>query len=250
MNSALIDHALLDTWAYTGIQLALDLAIPIAQFIMEDIPRNPMPSGFCFSYSPIDNYCVHNANVLGASLLLRLGDITGQQRFTQTAYDSLAYTLSCQRADGSWVYSERKGSHWVDSFHTGFVLQGILTFVQVGKDEASRHALLKGARFYCENFFLPDGPPKYYPHSIFPIDIHCPAQALALLPLVGKEYHPLALTVARWMIGRLRDPEGFFFFRKHRFFSNRIPYMRWEQAWAFHGLTTLYLHCFDVGAGS
>jgi N-acetylglucosaminyldiphosphoundecaprenol N-acetyl-beta-D-mannosaminyltransferase len=34
---------------------------------------------------------------------------------------------------------------------------------------------------------------------------------------------------------------GFFYFRKGRFFTNRIPYMRWSQAWVFHALTEYLL---------
>jgi hypothetical protein len=35
--------------------------------------------------------------------------------------------------------------------------------------------------------------------------------------------------------------KGFFYFRKGRFLMNRIPYMRWSQAWAFHALTEFLL---------
>ena len=33
----------------------------------------------------------------------------------------------------------------------------------------------------------------------------------------------------------------YFYFRKGRFLTNRIPYMRWSQAWAFHALTEYVL---------
>jgi hypothetical protein len=39
------------------------------------------------------------------------------------------------------------------------------------------------------------------------------------------------------MLKNLYSSQGFFYFRKGRFLTNRIPYMRWSQAWAFHALT-------------
>jgi len=47
------------------------------------------------------------------------------------------------------------------------------------------------------------------------------------------------------MIVNMQAPEGFFYFQKHRWYTNRIPYMRWGQAWAFHALTEYLLHHDD-----
>jgi len=40
----------------------------------------------------------------------------------------------------------------------------------------------------------------------------------------------------------MRSPQGYFYSRRTRYFTNRIPYMRWAQAWVFHALTQ-YLLC-------
>jgi hypothetical protein len=37
----------------------------------------------------------------------------------------------------------------------------------------------------------------------------------------------------------MRSPEGYFFYRLGRLGPNRIPYVRWGQAWAYHGLARL-----------
>jgi hypothetical protein len=42
-----------------------------------------------------------------------------------------------------------------------------------------------------------------------------------------------------WFLSRMRAPEGWFYFRLGCFGPNRIPYMRWGQAWAYHGLARL-----------
>jgi len=73
------------------------------------------------------------------------------------------------------------------------------------------------------------------------LDIHCPTQALVTLcDLWDVEPAPRLLDrMTRWMLDRMRAPEGYFYFRRGRFGPNRIPYMRWGQAWAYHGLARL-----------
>jgi len=41
-----------------------------------------------------------------------------------------------------------------------------------------------------------------------------------------------------FLLDKMWDERGFFYFRKGRFMTNKIPYMRWSQAWGFHALTT------------
>ena len=48
---------------------------------------------------------------------------------------------------------------------------------------------------------------------------------------------------ARGMLREMRNSRtGAFYFRKGRRITNRIPYMRWSQAWAFNALTSYRLH--------
>src|SRR6185503_10951900 len=115
-------HALLDVWETLHDQRALDLAAPIAQFFLRDLNRTPDGEAFCFSYTPVDKYAVHNANLLGASLLIRLYNVTRDCVLREAAMAALSYSMKYQREDGSWFYSERSGSRWIDSFHTGFNL--------------------------------------------------------------------------------------------------------------------------------
>jgi len=39
-------------------------------------------------------------------------------------------------------------------------------------------------------------------------------------------------------IENMQDETGYFYYRKGPFLINKIPYMRWSQAWAFHALTS------------
>ena len=242
LNSSFIGHALIDAYEHTGIKEVLELAIPIKDFILNDLNRYGENGTICFSYSPLDHYFVHNANLLGASLLIRLHAHTGEDAVREAALAALTYSMRHQRDDGSWYYAEKEGAHWVDSFHTGFNLQAVKVFLDLGSGEEWRLCFERGVDFYAHQFFLEDGTPRYYHDRTYPIDIHAPAQAVVFFSRMGPAYAELTRRILEWMIAHMQDPAGFFYFQKHRWYTNRIPYMRWGQAWAFHALTDYYLY--------
>jgi hypothetical protein len=243
VNTSFIGHALLDAYRLSGNERALDMALSTADFILNDLNRKTDGSSLCFSYSPLDQAYVHNANLLGGSLLIRLYQHTGESAMKEAATASLDYTMGCQRADGSWPYAETDYQSWIDSFHTGFNLQSILYFLQAGFGDPYREAFERGVRFYEERFFLDDGTPKYYADRLFPVDVHAAAQAVVVFSRLGGNRARLARKLAGWMIDHLQDPRGYFYFQRHRRWTNRIVYMRWAQAWAFHALTDYLYDC-------
>ncbi|MHB8861483.1 MAG: beta-L-arabinofuranosidase domain-containing protein, partial [Pirellulaceae bacterium] len=187
VNSSFIGHALLDTFQYTGNQAALDLALPIADFLLKDLKRKREDDTFCFSYTPIDDNYVHNANMLGASILVRLYQHTRERRLLDAAHSSLAYSMNHQHADGSWFYAQPKMQNWIDSFHTGFNLQALRYFLQAGEATEYHDAYDRGVEYYAERFFLSDGTPKYYHDRTYPLDIHAPTQAIAFFAGEGQK---------------------------------------------------------------
>jgi len=247
VNSSFIGHALLDVYIYTGNQQALDMAVSIKDFLLKDLNRTVEGDTFCFSYSPVDHTAVHNANLLGASLLIRLHKYAKENGLKEAALASLAYSMKYQKEDGSWNYADTSFQQWIDSFHTGFNLQSILYFLEEGFAEEYRTRFEAGVRFYCENFFLDDGTPKYYHDRIYPIDIHSPAQGAVFFSKMGRPYAALAERIVQWMVNNLQDRDGYFYFQKKKHYINKIPYMRWAQAWAFHGLTEFVLMRNEVG---
>jgi hypothetical protein len=247
VNSSFIGHALLDAYTLLGNKDALHLAISIGDFIIKDLNRDRQGDAICFSYSPTDRNFVHNANLLGASLLIRLSHLTGVDELRNTALSSLRYTMERQRDDGSWFYAEPKMQNWIDSFHTGFNLQAIRYFLELGEAKQYENSYKRGVKFYAGNFFLSDGTPKYYHNRVYPIDIHAPAEAIVFFSSEGEQYCELTDRVLNWTLVNMYNPKGYFYFRKGRRFTNKIPYIRWGQAWMFHALTEYNIH---LGEGS
>ena len=240
VNSSFIGHALLDSYQYTAKERALEIALSIAKFILLDVNRKEDSRGICFSYSPLDRTFVHNANLLGASFLIRLYKYLPRDELKTAALAALTYSMSYQREDGSWYYAETDYQQWIDSFHTGFNLQSSLYFLEEGFGLEHKISFEKGVRFYADNFFLDDGSPKYYHNRTYPLDIHSAAQALVFFSII-EGYEGLKQKIAQWMLENMQDQKGFFYYQKNHFYMNKIPYMRWSQAWALHALTSLML---------
>lgn len=238
VNSSFTGHALLDTYAYTGIERALEMALSIKNFIIKDINRHIEGDTFCFSYTPIDTVFVHNSNLLGASFLIRLCRYDKKENLKDTALRSLDYTMKYQRDDGSWYYAETDYQKWIDSFHTGFILQSIKYFFEEGYGIGDWEASFdKGVQFYSQKFFLSDGTPKYYHNRTYPIDIHSSTQGIVFFSRMGLYYRQLTERILKWTVNNMQARNGYFYFQKRRYHNIKIPYIRWAQAWAFHALT-------------
>ncbi|MBQ9372445.1 MAG: hypothetical protein IJU03_09665 [Thermoguttaceae bacterium] len=240
VNVAFIAHALLDYFDAFQDSDALDLARSSAEFILNDLNRlDVADSEFCFSYTPLDENYVHNANLLGASLLLRLAVQYDRPELYATALAAYRYTLNRQREDGAWFYAERREQHWIDSFHTGFNLEAIRRALELGALEEYRDAYHNGVRFYAYRFFEENGRPNYYADRPYLVDVHAPMEALCFFAR-EKDYEALTLRVANWTLENMlnRAQDGFYF-RKSNFLTIKTRYMRWSQAWGFRAFAEL-----------
>jgi hypothetical protein len=92
-------------------------------------------------------------------------------------------------------------------------------------------------------FFTEKGISKYYNDSVYPVDIHAPAQLVITLAKLKKfeEYRVLLDNVLAWTIENMQAPGGYFYYRTNRYYKSKIPYMRWAQAWMFYALSEYLL---------
>ncbi|HEV7858614.1 MAG TPA: hypothetical protein VGO91_08290 [Pyrinomonadaceae bacterium] len=216
------------------------------EFILRDLHRAEETGAdeVCWSYSPLDRTRVFNASLLAAETLNAVGALTGEAELSEWAIKGARYVVRRQRADGSWAYGAEGFQSWSDNFHTAFVLTS-LSRIMAHSSEARAEfasALKRGYEFWRGTFFLADGWPRYYHDKLYPADAHSAgAGIVALLELRDLDQSALdwANRVAHWTIKNLSDPEGFFYYQRRRFYTVRIPYMRWSQAWMLYALSRL-----------
>jgi hypothetical protein len=204
--------------------------------------------GLCFSYTETDDSQVHNANLLGAALLSRLYALTGEKAYRDVSLRAARFSAGRQNVDGSWPYGELPWQRWIDNFHTGYNLCALRSISgNLGTEEYDSRLRL-GFEFYMGNFFREDGAPKYFHDRPYPIDIHNVAQSIiTLLTLkdLDRGSVNLALSVFNWAVSHMRDDAGQFYYQALPLYSNKIPYMRWSQAWMLLALSTLLEHYND-----
>jgi polysaccharide biosynthesis protein VpsJ len=241
---SLIGQAFVDAWEATGRRDYLDVAVEACEFIMTGLERRPEGKGVCLSYIPGQFRSVHNANMLGAALLARVSKLTNNLGMRTVAREAVNSTVGAQHASGAWWYGEADNLHWVDNFHTGYVLDSLWCYFEATGDHTHRAAFDKGADFYIANFFLADGTPKYYAHKTWPLDIQCASQAIETLTLLARvrgdaSLRELAHKVAAHTVARMQDRSGYFYFRRMPFMVNRTPTLHWGQATMLHALAGL-----------
>jgi hypothetical protein len=242
--TSLIGQAFLDAYDHFQKERYLRVAVSACEHIVRDLDAFPEGEGVCISYVPgLDNR-VHNANTLGASLLARTYSYTKDESYRELAQKAIQYTAQHQRSDSSWYYGEKANIHWVDNFHTAYVLDCFKHYARSTGDTRFNEPLMKGYEYWKKTFFLADGTPKYYDHKTLPLDIQCSSQAIDTLVFfndLDPESLTLAAKVAQWTIANMQDRTGYFYYRRYSsWLVNKTPTLHWGQATMLSALAGLY----------
>lgn len=235
-------NALLDAYSRFSDKKYLDMALSAGNFLLNGLNISGSGDEICFSYTPYERDQVHNANLLGAAYLARLYSVAGKNDFLDPARAAVRFSVRRQRADGSWAYGENKIQQWTDNFHTGYNLLALKRFSEYTRTTEYDGNIRNGFNFYLNNFFTEEGLPKYYPDSLYPIDIHSISQSIVtLIELrdLDKGNIDLALNIFAWALKEMKSEDGYFYFQVQRRYKNRIPYARWSQAWMLYALGIL-----------
>lgn len=236
-------------WAYyqlTADNDAQETCLAVARFLATQLHQDRRADGsLCFSYTPLDQFHVHNANLMTAEFLIKCGRTWGNHQWVELGKRAVAYTLADQRSDGAFEYwgpEDREGSH-VDHYHTGFVLRWLTAIHEHTGDPDALAAIKKCYSHYVSNLFGPAGEPRLTDQYPYPTDVHGCAEAI-LAPVRLLRSFPEGLDVARrscgWTLNHMRSPHGWFYYRRdENGYCHKIPYLRWGQAWMLLALSRL-----------
>lgn len=232
--TSLIGHAFLDAFEHFEDRKYLVMAVSACEHILRDLQTFPDGETACITYIPGKVERVHNANCLGAGLLARTFAHTRTQAYLDRAVKAVAYTAKYQRPDGAWYYGEKSTLHWVDNFHTAYVLDSYKHYMDSTGDRQFESVLSKGFDYWRSTFFLSDGTPRYYHHKTLPLDIQCSSQAIDTFVFFQDQYPDCLANgtkVAEWTIDHMQDPAGYFYYRRYNsWLVNKTPTLHWGQA--------------------
>jgi hypothetical protein len=242
--TSLIGHAFLDGYQHFKKNRYLEVAVSACEHIIKDLEKYPDGEGTCISYIPNGKSLVHNANTLGGSLLARTHSFTQNEEYRSLAQRAIQYTAQYQRADASWYYGEKANLHWVDNFHTAYVLDCFKYYADATQDDHFEKNMSRGYEYWKKTFFLSDGTARYYDYKTLPIDIQCCSQAIDTLVFFrdrDPESVALALKIADWTIQHMQDRSGYFYYRRYSpWIVNKTPTLHWGQATMLCSLAGLH----------
>ena len=243
--TGLIGHAFLDAYEALHEKRYLYVAEQVSNFIAHEIGHTEFEEGVHLHYYPGATHCVHNSSMIGASLLARAHHFSPHLNVMELSKKTVHWTMQHQLENGAWYYGVGPKFQWIDSFHTAYVLEALDTYNRYAEDTQYGANLEKGYKYYLNTFFEADGTPRYYDCKKRPLDIQCASQAIQTC-INLRRLHPdsvgIAQKVAHWTIAKMQDSNGYFYYRKYPFITNKTPTLHWGQATMFAALALLYQH--------
>lgn len=213
----------------------------ISRFILTQLKIRETGSGVCFSYTPLDDFYVHNANLFAAYYLVTTGHLFDEPGWIEMGLKATSYTLADQQLDGGFSYwgSEHQVNH-IDNFHTGYVLRMLHRLQALEPQIATQDAILRGHEYYVKNLFS-EGLPLHSLGRSYPIDIHTLNEVLLVhseLVEFRTQTREIFDRTLEYLLHQMQS-QGGFHYKHYRFFKNRMPFFRWVQAWTFYALAQI-----------
>ena len=251
--SGICGDAFWNFYQFTGDEKYLRVCQDICDFMLNSLNIDHISDDVvCFSYTPVDNFHVHNANLFSAEFLVRVGKHINREDYYQYGIKAANYTLESQNEDGSFYYwALSDGDVYnipeavlksIDHFHTGFVLRSLYSIYQNSGEKRVYDSLSRGYQFYRDNLFAGGEIPKWTPKSIYSINIHSCSEAIICMCTLSDIF-PEALEYAQnaflWTRKNMQDKDGHFYYLKTKYRIDKMAYLRWGQAWMMRALAGL-----------
>jgi hypothetical protein len=200
------------------------------------------------SYTPIPEHSagVINANAYRAFLLTQAAMDFSEECYRKAADRNLNFVLESQNPDGSWHYANDGKRHFVDHFHTCFVVKALAKIEALtGNGECTR-AIERGIDNYVRNLFDERGRPKPFSRPprliVYRRELYDYAECINLGLLLRGRFEKLDRLVdgvLNEVLTAWQKPDGSFRTRQLFLGWDNVPMHRWAQAQLFRSLCFL-----------
>lgn len=232
---------------------ARNIILSAALYIRKDIPTLDFDKGISFSYTHLSKGACYNASLLAAEVLAKANALVKNVEDMKKVKKAISYVLSKQKNDGSWLYSYNPETdterHQID-FHQGFILTSLNNLMQLtdGFNLPMEDSIKKGLVFYQKHQFEANGKSLWRLPKKWPVDIHNQSQGVITFSQLNKynnEYLQVAEKILLWTIEHMQDKRGYFYYRNYKNYKNKIPFIRWSQAWMLLAMSEFLSHTKD-----
>lgn len=233
VNTSFVALAFLDAYKAFGKAAYLEAAVGAAEYIIRNIGYETHSSGrICFYYAPKAPHTltIHNANMVAASLLHRLGEMQNNKEYRGLSGSAAQYSVDHQRDDGLWHYSERAGWRSIDCLHSGFILDALMSMGGTRRASPYHRPLEKGMTGF-RGFLNGDGKVSHVLNRAYPKDTRSYAQFIRTASRWSAhepEWLGLACIAADKVIETMFSRRGYCYYRRYRGMTIKTPFIRWS----------------------
>ena len=233
----------------------LDVCEKICNFFLENLETTYTSSDktiVCYSYTPIDDYQVHNANLFVAEFLIKIGNHTDNKHFIDQGIRSANFALMEQTKEGFLPYWDLEqtdrysnGKIHTDHYHCGFEIRTLYSIWKNTNIAEFKIAHDRYFSWYKKNMFTENLLPKYTSKSLYPINIHTSAEAILCNTVMAKNDEDIKFTLnlAIKIVQDMEYAPGKYTHLIKKILGikvkSNIPLLRWGQAWMFLALIDL-----------
>jgi hypothetical protein len=212
----------------------------------QDIETSGTASTCSYTPDPRDSVRIVNANAYRAFLLTRAAVDFSEDRYREIAERNLHFVLDAQNPDGSWCYANDGQRHFVDHFHTCFVMKALAKIEGLTGDAKCTAAIERGVQYYVTNLFDEHNSPKPFSRPprliVYRRELYDYAECVNLAILLRGRFPKLdsiLLAVTGEILKVWQRPDGCFRSRKLLLGWDNTPMHRWAQAQVFRSLCFL-----------
>lgn len=203
------------------------------------------PSASTCSYTPHPNgaFKIVNANAYRAFLLTSAAIDFSDDRYREVGARNLNFVLESQNRDGSWYYAIDGHRHFIDHFHTCFVLKGLAKIEMLTGDPRCAAAIERGLAYYLKHLFDEEGLPRPFSRRprfiVYRRELYDFAECINLGVLLrGRfpEFDRVISTVLNEVLNAWQRADGSFKSRRLFLGWDNTPMHRWAQSQLFRSL--------------
>ncbi len=245
--TSFVGYGIFEYYKITHDPKAKEILISISEYIHHELMWTSTEQGLCISYTKHDTSQCYNASILGAAMLARVYTLTNDNHLLAEIKSLVEFVIAHQHEDGHWNYAlnpETGQEYCQVDFHQGFILCALEEIRKccVINDVSLDQAIIKGLNYYRKMQFTDNGVSLWRVPKEYPVEIHNQSQGIitfARLSSYDARYMAFSNTIASWTIRHMKSKKGFFYYRKYKWYTIKIPYMRWSQAWMMLALSIL-----------
>ncbi len=242
-------------WKATNDNKYLKICEDICIFLVHGLKKTDKGNGaICFSYTPIDGFLVHNANLMAAEFLARCGSVIGNMNYIDLGIRAGLYALNEQNENGSIYYwgkeQDKNAQKHLDCYHSGFEIRALWGLWKATSDNRFHDAAIKYASFFFKSYSGSDGAIYTSPQVLYPIDIHACAEMLICTAETAdideKRAKDILYKTFLWINKYMQNKDGSYAYkRKNKNKIERFAFIRWGQAWMLCALSVLFSYIVD-----